>query len=207
MFPEFLKNLFGSYSSPRPPQIDEINALEAGIKELPDDELKKESLAIKEYITKDGELDKYLPKAFALVREAARRTLGQRHYDVQLWGGIVLHRGEIAEMSTGEGKTLSSTAPIYLNALTGNGVHIITVNEYLAKRDAVWMGQVYDFLGLKVACLVHEGAFLYDPAFKIPQDGEALIDKERDTTGSFLVQTDFLRPITRREAYTADITY
>ncbi|HZX01107.1 MAG TPA: preprotein translocase subunit SecA [Candidatus Paceibacterota bacterium] len=207
MFPEFLKNLFGSYSSPRPPQIDEINALEAGIKELPDDELKKESLAIKEYITKDGELDKYLPKAFALVREAARRTLGQRHYDVQLWGGIVLHRGEIAEMSTGEGKTLSSTAPIYLNALTGKGVHIITVNEYLAKRDAVWMGQVYDFLGLKVACLVHEGAFLYDPAFKIPQDGEALIDKERDTTGSFLVQTDFLRPITRREAYTADITY
>jgi len=207
MFPEFLKNLFGSYSSPRPPQIDEINALEAGIKELPDDELKKESLAIKEYITKDGELDKYLPKAFALVREAARRTLGQRHYDVQLWGGIVLHRGEIAEMSTGEGKTLSSTAPIYLNALIGKGVHIITVNEYLAKRDAVWMGQVYDFLGLKVACLVHEGAFLYDPAFKIPQDGEALIDKERDTTGSFLVQTDFLRPITRREAYTADITY
>ena len=207
MFPEFLKNLFGSYNSPRPPQIDEINALEAGIKELPDDELKKESLALKEYIAGDGDLNKYLPKAFALVREAARRTLGQRHYDVQLWGGIVLHRGEIAEMSTGEGKTLSSTAPIYLNALTGKGVHIITVNEYLAKRDAVWMGQVYDFLGLKVACLVHEGAFLYDPAYKIPRDGEALIDKERDTTGSFLVQTEFLKPITRREAYAADITY
>ncbi|MEK7195743.1 MAG: preprotein translocase subunit SecA, partial [Patescibacteria group bacterium] len=207
MFPGFLKNLFGSYSSPRPVQIDEINALEAGIKELPDDELKKESLAIKEYITEDGDLDKYLPKAYALVREVARRTLRQRHYDVQLWGGIVLHRGEIAEMSTGEGKTLSSTAPIYLNALAGKGVHIITVNEYLAKRDAVWMGQIYDFLGLKVACLVHEGAFLYDPTFKIPQDGEALIDKERDTTGSFLVQTEFLRPITRREAYAADITY
>lgn len=207
MFPGFLKNLFGSYSSPRPPEIDEINALEAGIKELPDDELKKESLAIKEYITKDGNLDKYLPKAFALTREAARRTLGQRHYDVQLWGGIVLHRGEIAEMSTGEGKTLSSTASIYLNALTGKGVHVITVNEYLAKRDVVWMGEVYDFLGLKVACLVHEGAFLYDPTFKIPQDGERLIDKERDTTGSFLVQTEFLRPISRREAYAADITY
>lgn len=207
MFPGFLKNLFGSYSSPRPPQIDEINALEAGIKELPDGELKKESLAIKEYIVKDGDLDKYLPKAFALIREAARRTLGQRHYDVQLWGGIVLHRGEIIEMSTGEGKTLSSIAPIYLNALTGEGVHLITVNEYLVKRDTVWMGQVYDFLGLKVACLVHEGAFLYDSTFKIPQDGERLIDKERDTTGSFLVQTEFLRPITRREAYAADITY
>jgi preprotein translocase subunit SecA len=207
MFPEFLKNLFGSYNSPRPVQIDEINTLESGIKELPDDELKKESLAIKEYIAGGDDLDKYLPKAFALVREAARRTLGQRHYDVQLWGGIVLHRGEIAEMSTGEGKTLSSTSPIYLNALTGKGVHIITVNEYLAKRDAVWMGQVYDFLGLKVACLVHEGAFLYDPSYKIPRDGESLIDKERDTTGSFLVQTEFLKPITRREAYAADITY
>lgn len=209
MFPEFLKNLFGSYNGPRPTEIDEINALEAGIKELPDDELKKESFAIKEYIAKDkeGDLNKYLPKAFALAREAARRTLRQRHYDVQLWGGIILHRGEIAEMSTGEGKTLSSTAPIYLNALSGKGVHVITVNEYLAKRDAVWMGQVYDFLGLKVACLVHEGAFLYDPAYKIPQDGEALIDKERDTTGSFLVQTEFLKPITRREAYAADITY
>ncbi|MEK9186660.1 MAG: preprotein translocase subunit SecA, partial [Patescibacteria group bacterium] len=151
----------------------------------------------------------------------ARRTLGQRHYDVQLMGGIALHEGKIAEMMTGEGKTLAATAPVYLNSLSGKGVHVVTVNEYLAKRDTVWMGQIYHMLGLKVACLVHEGALSYDPDYtgeklkaqnpnnKTPHEHKesALLDKERDTTGGFLVQDAYLRPINRREAYQADITY
>ena len=183
--------------------VQDINALEPDIAALDDVGVKRESLALKE----KGVSDKDMSRAFALVREAAKRTLRQRHYDVQLMGGVALHRGGIAEMSTGEGKTLASTAPIYFNALAGKGAHVVTVNEYLAKRDAVWMGQVYHFLGLSVACLVHEGAYAYDPTWKIPAGAEALIDKERDTTGSFLVQQEYLRPVSRKEAYQADITY
>lgn len=190
-----------------PQEIGEINSLEETVKNLSDDALKKESRSLREKAANGADLDELLPKAFALVRETARRTLGQRHYDVQLWGGIILHRGSITEMLTGEGKTLASTAPIYLNALAGKSVHIITVNEYLAKRDTVWMGQIYNFLGLSVACLVHEGAYIYDPSWHVPKEVGALIDKERDTTGSFLVQEEFLRPVSRREAYLADITY
>ena len=174
--------------------VEQINALEPEIEKLSDDELKAKSYQLK--------ANPSLPEAFALVREAAKRTLGQRHYDVQLTAGMVLHEGKITEMATGEGKTLAATAPAYLNALSGKGVHIVTVNEYLAKRDTVWMGQIYDFLGLKVACLIHEGALIYDPGF-----APAEIDKERDTTGAFLVQEKFLRPISRREAYQADILY
>ncbi|MDO8515915.1 MAG: preprotein translocase subunit SecA, partial [bacterium] len=148
-----------------------------------------------------------LPDAFALVREAAQRTLGQRPFDTQMLGGMVLALGAVAEMTTGEGKTLSAVAPAYLNALSGEGVHVVTVNDYLARRDAVWMGQIYRALGLSVSCIVPNAAYLYDPEFKIPPDGETLIDKERDMTGSFIVQHEFLRPITRREAYLADITY
>ena len=143
-------------------------------------------------------LDDILPRAFALVREAAKRTLGQRHFDVQLMGGIVLHEGKIAEMATGEGKTLASTAPVYLNALSGKGAHVVTVNEYLAKRDAVWMGQIYHLLGMKVACLVHEGALMYDPEY-ISKNAEKMVDKERDTTGSFSVQQEYLKPVSRRK--------
>jgi preprotein translocase subunit SecA len=187
-------------------RVGEINSLEKEIRDLDDASLKNRSLALKEKIQSDSSLDDVLPEAFALAREAAKRTLGQRHFDVQLMGGIVLHEGKIAEMATGEGKTLSSTAPAYLNALAGKGVHMVTVNEYLAKRDAVWMGQIYNFLGLKVACLVHEGALMYDPEY-ISENAEKLVDKERDTTGSFLVQEEYLRPISRREAYEADITY
>jgi preprotein translocase subunit SecA len=187
-------------------RVGEINSLEKEIRDLDDASLKNRSLALKEKIQSDSSLDDVLPEAFALAREAAKRTLGQRHFDVQLMGGIVLHEGKIAEMTTGEGKTLSSTAPAYLNALAGKGVHMVTVNEYLAKRDAVWMGQIYNFLGLKVACLVHEGALMYDPEY-ISENAEKLVDKERDTTGSFLVQEEYLRPISRREAYEADITY
>lgn len=196
--------------------IQQVNSLEAEIKALSEAELKAESKKLQFLLAetpdekKKDKLDELLPRAFALVREAARRTLGQRHYDVQLMGGYALHNGSIAEMRTGEGKTLVATLPTYLNALVGKGMHVVTVNEYLAKRDAVWMGQVYQMLGLSVACLVHEGALMYDPSFKIPagEGGEgSLIDKERDTTGAFLVQTEFLRPIPRREAYQADITY
>ncbi|TSC75111.1 MAG: preprotein translocase subunit SecA [Parcubacteria group bacterium Gr01-1014_30] len=144
-------------------------------------------------------LEGVLPEAFALVREAAKRTLRQRHFDVQLIGGIVLHQGKIAEMRTGEGKTLTATLPLYLNALEGKGCHLVTVNDYLAKRDAVWMGQIYHALGLSVGCITHETAYLYDPTAKQ--------DAERDTLGGFKVIEDFLRPVSRREAYEADLTY
>src|SRR3989344_1735765 len=192
---------FGAKQS-SPPEIVKINGLEEKVSKLTDTELKEESLKIKREAEEGKNLDDLLPQAFSLVREAAKRTLHQRHFDVQLWGGIVLHRGAIAEMATGEGKTLAATAPVYLNALTGKGVHVITVNDYLAKRDTVWMGQIYHFLGLKTACLVHDGALIYDPSHLAPQD-----DETRDIIGSFLVQEDFLRPVARREAYEADITY
>jgi preprotein translocase subunit SecA len=193
-------------------KVTEINALEANMAALSDDELKAKSLALKDQIMK-GEvaLDDAITPAFALVRETARRTLNQRPFDVQLIGGLALHKGAVAEMMTGEGKTLAGVAPAYLNALEGEGVHVVTVNEYLARRDAVWMGQIYRALGLTVACIVPNGAFMYDPEWKIPEEDEAtagaMIDKERDTTGSFLVQQEFLRPVSRHEAYMADITY
>jgi preprotein translocase subunit SecA len=193
-----------------------VNELESEIQKLSEDELRIESRKLQFLLAevppekKKAKLDEILPRAFALVRESARRTLKQRHFDVQLMGGYALHNGSIAEMRTGEGKTLVATLPTYLNALTGEGVHVVTVNEYLAKRDAVWMGQVYAALGLKVACLVHAGALMYDPSFKVPNEdsGEgSMLDTARDTTGSFIVQTEFLRPISRKEAYQADITY
>ena len=144
-----------------------------------------------------------LPRAFALVREAAKRTLNQRHYDVQLIGGIALHQGKVTEMVTGEGKTLAATAPAYFNALAGKGVHVVTVNDYLAKRDAAWMGQIYQALGLSVACIAHESAYIYDPAYKGSQEE----DEERDELGSFKIADAYLRPVSRREAYQADILY
>ncbi len=187
--------------------VAEINALEPEISALTDAELTAASLELKTRLKEGAALDDIRARAFALAREAAKRTLGQRPYDVQLMGGLVLHQGAVAEMSTGEGKTLSAVAPAYLNALTGEGVHVVTVNEYLARRDAVWMGQIYKMLGLSVACLVPNAAFAYDPEWKIPEDGSVLIDTERDATGSFRVQQEFLRPISRREAYIADVTY
>jgi len=147
-------------------------------------------------------LDDILPEAFALVREASKRTLNQRHFDAQLIGGIVLHQGKIAEMKTGEGKTLAATLPACLNALEGNGVHIVTVNDYLAKRDMVWMGQVYNSLGLSAGCIVNESGYIYDVNYKNDEK-----DRERDSTGSFKVIQDYLKPCSRKEAYSADITY
>jgi preprotein translocase subunit SecA len=136
-------------------KVARINALEPEIMGLSDEDLRAKTPAFRERLANGESLDDLLPEAFAVVREAARRTLGQRHFDVQLLGGVVLHQGRIAEMKTGEGKTLVATLPVYLNALTGKGVHVVTVNDYLAKRDADWMGQVYRFLGLTVGCIVH----------------------------------------------------
>ena len=138
------------------PKVEAINALEPEISKLSDAELRARTDMFRKQLADGADLDDLLVPAFATVREAAKRTLGQRHFDVQLIGGMVLHKGNIAEMKTGEGKTLVATAPVYLNALTGRGVHVVTVNDYLAKRDADWMGQVYRFLGLSVGCIVHE---------------------------------------------------
>jgi len=179
-----------------------INELEANLNTLKDEELPLKTLELKERISKGEKLDDILPEAFALVREAAKRTLGQRHYDVQLLGGIVLHKGGIAEMKTGEGKTLVATLPAYLNALSGKGVHVVTVNDYLSRRDAVWMGQIYYALGLSVGCINHESSFLYDPTHE-----KNNLDEERDKRGSFQVVHEFLKPCSRRESYAADVTY
>jgi preprotein translocase subunit SecA len=137
------------------PAVAQINALESEMAALDDDALRDKTTAFKTRVAGGESLDRLLPEAFAVVREAARRTLGQRHFDVQLVGGMVLHEGRIAEMKTGEGKTLVATLPVYLNALAGKGVHVVTVNDYLAKRDAEWMGRIYTFLGLTVGCIVH----------------------------------------------------
>jgi preprotein translocase subunit SecA len=137
-------------------QVEEINACEPAVEVLSDSELRGRTDWLRKRLGDGETLDEVLVDAFATVREAAKRTLGQRHFDVQLLGGIVLHRGMIAEMKTGEGKTLVATLPTYLNALEGKGVHVVTVNDYLARRDAAWMGQIYEFLGLTVDCILHD---------------------------------------------------
>lgn len=180
-----------------------VNARETELAPLSDEALKEKTAEFKKRIAEGEDLEHILPEAFATVREAAKRVLGERHYDVQLIGGIAMHRHSIAEMRTGEGKTLVGTLPTYLNALTGKGVHVVTVNDYLSRRDAVWMGQVYTFLGLTVGVVNSRESFLYDPAHK--QGSEE--DRVRDLQGSFKIEYDFLRPTTRREAYEADITY
>jgi len=153
------RRVFGSandrYIKSLQPLVDEINAVEPALAALSDEDLRARTAALKERLGQGETVDDILPDAFATVREAAKRTLGQRHFDVQLMGGIVLHRGMIAEMKTGEGKTLVATLPVYLNALAGKGVHVVTVNDYLARRDSEWMGQIYRFLGLSVGCIVH----------------------------------------------------
>lgn len=188
--------------------IDKINNLEKDLESFSLHQLKDKTEHFKERIKKGESLDDILPEAFAVIRRASQHTLHQRHYDVQLIGGIVLHQGKIAEMKTGEGKTLSATLPTYLNALTGKGVHVVTVNDYLSKRDAVWMGQIYHSLGLSVGCIAHNEAFVYDPEYAKEQTNDMeLKDKERDETGAFHVMNEFLRPVERKQAYLADITY
>jgi preprotein translocase subunit SecA len=190
--------------------VKKINALEGDFKKRSDGELKGLTASFRERLSGGESLEGLLPEAFAAVREASVRTLGQRHFDVQLIGGYVLHNRAIAEMRTGEGKTLVATLPAYLNALPGKGVHVITVNDYLARRDAVWMGQIYHALGLSVGVINHESSFIYDPKHLAEEKGEAeekKDDAERDALGSFKVVHEFLRPVSRREAYAADITY
>ena len=186
------------------PLVDKINSLEKEFEGFSNERLTEKTGEFKERLRKGETLDDILPEAFALVRESAKRTLHQRHFDVQLIGGLVLHQGKIAEMKTGEGKTLAATLPLYLNALEEKGCHSVTVNDYLARRDTVWMGQIYHALGLTVGCLNHEQSFLYDPDYKKPPEGK---EKMRDELGSFYVVEDFLRPCQRLEAYLADITY
>ena len=160
MFGALARRLFGSandrYVKSLEFIVSAINEMEPQLVALSDDELRERTAQFRQQLADGAELDDLLPDAFATVREAAKRTLGQRHFDVQLMGGVVLHRGMIAEMKTGEGKTLVATLPVYLNALAGNGVHVVTVNDYLAHRDAEWMGQIYRFLGLTVGCIVHD---------------------------------------------------
>ena len=182
------------------PIVEKINAFESAMKALSDEALTAKTAEFKKRLREGETLNDILPEAFAVVREGSLRTLGQRHYDVQLLGGIILHNGMIAEMKTGEGKTLVATLPTYLNALTEKGVHIVTVNDYLSSRDAVSMGQIHAFLGLTVGVINHDSSYLYDKT----QVGS---DEARDETGSFRVFHEFLRPSTRREAYAADITY
>ncbi|PKB78685.1 MAG: preprotein translocase subunit SecA, partial [SAR202 cluster bacterium Io17-Chloro-G9] len=172
------------------PIIQATNGFEKAIKELSDTELQEKTAEFKSRLSGKETLNDLMPEAFAVVREAARRNLGQRHYDVQLIGGVVLHRGQIAEMKTGEGKTLVATLAVYLNALSERGVHVVTVNDYLARRDPVWMSPIYHALGLTVGCLQHDNAYVFDPEITEASNG-----------------MQQLRPVSRAEAYQADITY
>ncbi len=224
-----LSKIFGDanekYLKKLQPTVEKINGLEKEFEGFSNDRLRAKTQDLKTKINRSSTainevLDEILPEAFALVREAAKRTLNQRHFDVQLIGGIVLHQGKIAEMKTGEGKTLAATLPVYLNALEGKGVHVVTVNDYLAKRDTVWMGQIYHLLGLSVGCIVHDAAFVYDPEYKRENfqfptsnfqsnsnDQNSKRDETRDLVGGFKVVESYLRPVSRKEAYAADITY
>lgn len=208
IMPFFLSQLFGGAGNERylrslQPLLERINSLESELEKLADTDLPARTEALKQRLSAGESLDDLLPEAFALVREAGKRTLGQRHYDVQLLGGIIMHQGKIAEMKTGEGKTLVATLPTYLNALAGRGVHLVTVNDYLARRDAVWMGQIYAALGLSVGVINHETSYLYDARHQ----SDPASDANRDAVGGYKIVYDFLKPCSRREAYQADITY
>ena len=245
---EILKTLFGNQSTRAVKGyrkvVAKINALEPSIKALSDEELKAKTLEFRETIKQrlevvkphtgtladkkrvkaeeqailDTVLKELLPEAFAVVREASHRTLGQRHYDVQLIGGMILHEGKIAEMKTGEGKTLMATLATYLNALSGKGVHVITVNDYLARRDASWMGQIYSKLGLSTGVINDNASYIFDfdhVAPKVEEAGESNAEekaeaeavKEEAEEGSYKVGYEFLKPCVKRDAYHADITY
>ena len=175
-------------------QVDIINGLSDKYEKMSDKELRAQTDELKKRLSKKNvTLDTILPDAFAVAREAAKRVIGERPYDVQLIGGMVLHEGNVAEMKTGEGKTLVATLPTYLNALEGKGVHVVTVNDYLAQRDAGWMGQVYDFLGLTTGVIINEASFVYDKDYDNEHHDDPRMRK--------------LRPVSRKEAYAADITY
>ena len=174
-------------------RVAEVNALAEHYKSMKDSELKKQTAVLREKVSSKKTIDDLLPEAFALVREASDRVLKMRHFDVQLIGGMALHEGNVAEMKTGEGKTLVATLPICLNALEGKGVHLVTANDYLAQRDAGWMGPLYHFLGMSIGVIIADQSFMFDPAFDNPDHDDPRMRK--------------LKPCTRKEAYRADITY
>lgn len=175
-------------------RVEEVNALSDKYKKMSKKELREQTAVLKKRLTKKGvTLDTILPDAFAVVREMADRVIGERHYDVQLIGSMVLHEGNVAELKTGEGKTLMSTLAAYLNALEGKGVHIVTVNDYLAQRDAGWMGQIYEALGISTGVIINEASFVYDSKYDNEHHSDPRMKK--------------LRPVSRKEAYQADITY
>jgi len=195
------------------PIVAKINSFEQMISSLSEAELKNKTFEFKERLKKGETLDDILPEAFAVVRETSKRLTGMRHFDVQLIGGIVLHRGQISEMRTGEGKTLVATLPMYLNALEGKGAHLVTVNDYLAKRDAVWMGQIYDALGLTIGIIQQLGvSYKYNSQVRaaVPDSDLAeggSVDTDRDIHGMYKIEYDYLEPCSRAEAYHCDITY
>lgn len=198
----FSKNQSAAFLKEAAPVVSHAASLSDEFEGLSREALQERLSAVRERTGGMPEKDADIAEVFALVREASRRTLSERHYDVQLIGGLALAKGKIAEMRTGEGKTLVATLPATLRALAGKGVHLVTVNDYLARRDAAWMGQVYDYLGFSVGVITSSGSYIYDPSHV--ESGE---DEARDETGSFRVFYDFLRPATKKEAYAADITY
>ena len=185
--------------------VQKINALEAEISKLADGDFPKKTQEFKDKLTNSEDkaktMEEILPETFAMVREAMKRADNKRLFDVQLIGGLALHSGKIAEIKTGEGKTFVAVLPAYLNALMGEGVHIVTVNDYLSRIGAVLMGQVYNFLGLSVGVINSQNvSYLYDSTHKEE-------DQERDKVGEFKIVYDFLKPCSRKQAYAADITY
>jgi len=198
----FTKNESSTFLKAAGSIVAKAGAFAAELEALSQEDLTSRLAKVKERTGGIPESDADIAEVFALVRESSRRTLKERHYDVQLIGGLALARGKIAEMRTGEGKTLVATLAATLRALAGKGVHIVTVNDYLARRDGAWMGQVYVYLGLSVGVITSSGAYLYDQSHV-----EAAEDEQRDAEGSFRVFYDFLRPATKKEAYAADITY
>ena len=188
------------------PHVDQINELEPQFADLRDDDLSATTFELRARLRSGETMEDVLPDAFAAVREASRRVLGMRHFDVQLIGGLVLHQGKIAEMRTGEGKTLVATLAAYLNAIDGRSVHVVTVNDYLAKRDASWMGEVYTFMGLSIGCLQqNDQSFIFDENYRseIPEDGQG-----EDASSKFAAVAGMhLKPATKREAYGCDVVY
>jgi preprotein translocase subunit SecA len=219
----FLTKLFGDPNAKVvaeiQPIVEQINVFENTIQALSDSELKGKTVEFKKRLADGATLDDILPEAFAVVRETSKRLTGMRHFDVQLIGGVVLHRGTIAEMRTGEGKTLVATLPVYLNALAGKGVHVVTVNDYLAKRDAVWMGQIYNFLGLSVGIIQNLlVSYKYTTAkSQIPnpndqiisndQNSKKEIDEAEEARMKYLVEYEHLDKCSRQEAYRCDVVY
>ena len=203
----FFRNIFGGSGQGRGKKfisdVSNISALETELRQRSLQELAQKTKTFQQSLVTGQSLNDILPEAFAVVREASVRTLRQRHFDVQLMGGVALNAGKIAEMKTGEGKTLTATLAVYLNALDGKGVHVVTVNDYLARRDAIWMGQIYYALGLSVGCITHNASYIYDPSYggkseiqnpkseTNPNEQNSKRDEQRDTLGSFKIEDSY----------------